>query len=233
MTAPSRWPRVMRNTYAEVIPLYWACGLLGYYAYGESANANINANFPPNLPNFASIAVQMVQQVYFLYSTNLVLMLAIELAVGLDPSVACAPPWHGLPPWVGRLLCRGALFGSQVFVGQMLLAGEGDTLIALQSLIGAVGMTAFTYFLPYILLLLMLPERVDARRRAWCVANIALGTVVMFAGIYFSLDELISSSAGFFAGDCRLAYAYAPTSPDDPCFETYDGGNLTMWRKLR
>jgi len=47
--------------------------------------------------------------------------------------------------------------GSQVLVAQMLLSGEGDTLFALQSLIGAVGMTAFTYFMPYLLLLLLAP----------------------------------------------------------------------------
>ena len=32
-------------------------------------------------------------------------------------------------------------------MAQLLLSGEGDTIFALQSLIGAVGMTAFTYFL--------------------------------------------------------------------------------------
>ena len=53
-------------------------------------------------------------QVYFLLSTNLVIMLALELAVGLDPAAACSPRWHGLPPWVGRLLLRSALLGSQV-----------------------------------------------------------------------------------------------------------------------
>ena len=90
-------------TYSVVIPLYWGCGLLGYYAYGEFADANINLNFPANAPNYASIVVQMVQELFFLYSTNLVLFLAIELAVGLDPSAACAPTWHGVPPWLGRL----------------------------------------------------------------------------------------------------------------------------------
>ena len=72
-------PRVMARTYAAVVPLYGACGLLGYYAYGDFANANINVNFPPNGPNLASILVQMVQELYFLYSTNLVLHLAVEL----------------------------------------------------------------------------------------------------------------------------------------------------------
>ena len=195
------------------------CVCSGYYAYGDFANANLNLNFPRNGPNLASIGVQMLQELYFLYSTNLVLMLAIELGLGLDPSAACAPRWRGLPPWVARLLLRGALFASQTFVAQLLLAGEGDTLIALQSLIGAVGMTAFTYFLPYGLLLMMSPDdAITPARRAWCVGNIAIGMVVTVAGVYFSLDELVGSSAGLFAGDCKLEYAYSPSSPDDPCY---------------
>ena len=39
------------------------CGMLGYAAYGDFAKANINVNFPDNLANQASIAVQMVQEV--------------------------------------------------------------------------------------------------------------------------------------------------------------------------
>ena len=109
----------------------------------------------------------------------------------------------------------------QVLVAQLLLSGEGDTIFALQSLIGAVGMTAFTYFLPYIFLLAMaadLGPPLSPRRRAWCYCNIGLGLFVMIAGARSSLEDLISSSAGLFAGECRLEYAYSPTSPDDPCF---------------
>ena len=167
MQSPSSWSRVLRLTYAAVLPLYFACGLLGYAAYGDFANANINVNFPDNLANQASIVVQMVQevrflrstrprhhahltphphlhhspltthhsplnlhphlhphQVYFLLSTNLVIMLALELHLGLDPAACCSPRWNGcpwlgrlpLPPWVGRLVLRSALLSSQVLV---------------------------------------------------------------------------------------------------------------------
>ena len=70
MRSPSSWSRVLRLTYAAVLPLYFACGLLGYAAYGDFANANINVNFPDNLANQASIVVQMVQEVRFLRSTR-------------------------------------------------------------------------------------------------------------------------------------------------------------------
>ena len=46
VAAPRRWPRVMAITYGFTLPLYWMCGLLGYYAYGDFSKANINLNFP-------------------------------------------------------------------------------------------------------------------------------------------------------------------------------------------
>jgi hypothetical protein len=39
---------------------------------------------------------------------------------------------------------------AQVLLAESLLSGEGDVILGLQSLSGAVGMTAFTYFLPFL-----------------------------------------------------------------------------------
>lgn len=107
-----------------------------------------------------------------------------------------------------------------MLVAQTLLSGEGDTLIAIQSLIGAVGMTAFTYFMPYILLILLTPTPLSRLRLCWFYFNIGMGVLVMFGGLASSMDDLISSSTGIFAGTCTLSFAYSPTSPDDPCFDS-------------
>lgn len=61
MAEPSKWRRVMQLTYAAVIPLYFSVGLLGYGAYGDFAQANINLNFPQNLMNMLSLGVQLIQ----------------------------------------------------------------------------------------------------------------------------------------------------------------------------
>jgi hypothetical protein len=108
----------------------------------------------------------------------------------------------------------------QVFIAQMLLSGEGDTLLAIQSLIGAVGMTAFTYFLPYAFLLALSPTKLSRLRSCWCVANIAIGIVVMAGGFWSSITDLASASAGLFNGKCKLPNAYATDNPDDPCYES-------------
>ena len=105
-----------------------------------------------------------------------------------------------------------------MFLAQLLLSGEGDTLMALQSLIGAVGMTAFTYFLPYLLMIMLSDKPLPTWRLRWSWLNIGIGIGVMVCGLWTSVDALASSSAGFFAGLCKLEYAYAPESPHDPCY---------------
>ena len=221
MAQPQRWPRVMAYTYAFTVPLYWVCGLLGYYGYGDFAQANINLNFPDNAANRLSIAVQAVQELFFVLDSDLVVMLAIELAVGLDPSACAQPKWRGVvSPWLGRLGLRSAFLASQIFCAQMLLAGEGDTLLSLQSLTASVGMVAFTYFLPYVLHAILAPQPLSRARKVWAAVNVALGLVVMVAGFSSSLGDLVGSvgDAGLFApGKCKLSYAYSPASPSDPC----------------
>ena len=145
-------------------------------------------------------------------------MLAIELWLGLSPASCCAPPWRGISPWVGRFALRTLFLASQVLCAQLLLSGEGDTLLSLQSLIGAVGMVAFTYVLPYVFAMILDREAMPRCRMVWAVVNIAIGLVGMMAGLVSSLIELMESSAGLFNGDCKLAWSYAPTSPDDPCY---------------
>ena len=99
----------------------------------------------------------------------------------------------------------------------MLLSGEGDTLIALQALIGSVGMAAFTYFIPYLLQAELAPTPLSTGRKCWGGANIAIGSLLMLAGLWSSMSDLVEASPGLFAGTCKLPYAYAPRSESDPC----------------
>ena len=155
--------------------------------------------------------------------SDLVVMLAIELSLGLDPSTCCGPSWHprtwrrGVPPWLGRLGLRTLFLSSQVFCAQMLLSGEGDTLLSLQSLTASIGMVAFTYFLPFLFHAILSPTPLSRSRKAWAAVNVLIGVFMMVAGFGASLRELFDGSGGLFAGDCHLAWSYAPQSPDDPC----------------
>ena len=96
-----------------------------------------------NWVNTLSLLVQLPSNLYLVYFTNLVLVLEVELALGVDPTrTGCAPLGGrlGLPPPAFRLLFRTLFVGSQVLLAEVLLAGRGDTVLAVQSLAGAVGM---------------------------------------------------------------------------------------------
>ena len=102
----------------------------------------------------------------------------------------------------------------------MLLSGEGDTLLSLQSLTASVGMVAFTYFLPYVLHAVLAPHPLSTGRKLWAGFNVSLGIAMMVAGFGSSLTELLGAAAsdgGLFTGECKLSYAYSPSSPLDPC----------------
>ena len=114
-----------------------------------------------------------------------------------------------------------------------------DVLLSLQSLSGAIGMTALTYILPYVLHWMLHPEKV--RRwpmRVWYVINIVVAIIVMIGGTWFGFMELIT---GIFEGatgpqedTCHLEFMYSPMSPCDSC---YQGGlpekYYTLPRELR
>ena len=105
MAEPSRWPEVMKVTYLTAVPLYFVCGLLGYYAYGDFALANLNLNFPDNLANRLSIGVQLVAELFFVLDSDLVGVFRPE---SYSPGVAqalCARP----PPARLRRFSRQAL----------------------------------------------------------------------------------------------------------------------------
>eukprot|EP00967_Tisochrysis_lutea_P141178 scaffold259025_cov34-Tisochrysis_lutea.AAC.3 len=70
MRTPSAWPSVMHWTYGLTMPLYWLCGALGYFAYGDYSLANINLNFPRNPANTLSIVVQLVRTFHVLDSCS-------------------------------------------------------------------------------------------------------------------------------------------------------------------
>eukprot|EP00242_Pyramimonas_sp_CCMP2087_P015591 CAMPEP_0198202528 /NCGR_PEP_ID=MMETSP1445-20131203/5701_1 /TAXON_ID=36898 /ORGANISM="Pyramimonas sp., Strain CCMP2087" /LENGTH=561 /DNA_ID=CAMNT_0043873495 /DNA_START=248 /DNA_END=1933 /DNA_ORIENTATION=- len=220
MKEPEKWPIVMNWTYGIIVPMYLACSFVGYYAYGGYAQANLNLNFPDNWINTFSLLVQLPSCLYLIYFTNLVLVLQIELALGVDPThTTCARPFRfGMPPVLFRFFFRSLFVGSQVLFAEILLSGAGDTVLGVQALAGAVGMVAFTYFLPFILHAIFFWEDMRTRRLVYYAINAALAIVFMFGGIYSTSVALIQEAGGFMDGECHLTYKYAPYSPEDPCF---------------
>jgi len=283
MAHPERWTTVMRWTYAIITPLYLAMGLLGYYAYGRNAQANLNANYPNNIPNQASIIFQSFQEVYFILASGLVLVLQVELALGVSPYAVCnydvtqksanglcegevelaetdhpdrrpergltseACSWvsndstsaessssepssregsgGGLADWISlracgvppvgfRLIFRTIFLGSQTLIASLLLGGDGDVLLAVQSLSGAVGYMMMSYVLPLLFGWVLLP-RVSTWRCALYAVSFVGCTVLAIAGVIFDTEDLVEASGGF--GQAVSCEVTEDLSSEDGC----------------
>ena len=101
-----------------------------------------------------------------------------------------------------------------------MLCGEGDTLLAIQSLIGAAGMVAFTYVLPFLFYAALAREPLTRRWKAWAATNVAIGVAVALLGCWSALQGIFGECTQWFAGECELRYTYAPDVPGDPCNES-------------
>lgn len=205
MKKPKDFTKVLKWTYAVVMIQYIVCGYLGFYAYGSSVNANINLSWPYNQLNVASIIVQLVVCYYLVYLTNAVLMMNIEISFGLLPTSTRPHSKYK------RFLFRILFLGTQIILAEFLLGGSGDVLLGLQSLAGAIGMSALTYFLPFIMFWSCFPKELSKNTKIIYIANIAIGVLIMCLGIISSLDTLIENSGGILSGYCHLEHTYNQT----------------------
>ena len=110
-----QWKKYLGWTYGLVVPVHAVCAYLGYYAYGDSAQANTNLNFPDNSMNRLLIIMQLCLCYYLAYFTNLVLLIQVEGALGVGLGV------RGSRVAARRLLILAAFLGSQIALGKLLL----------------------------------------------------------------------------------------------------------------
>jgi hypothetical protein len=122
----------------------------------------------------------------------------VEIAFGVDPTEYLGGKWvFGLPPVLFRFVWRTLFLGSQVLLAESLLSGTGDVILGLQSLSGAVGMTAFTYFLPFLCHGAFEWDTISTKPLVlfYYGFNVVMGLVVMVGGIYVSVAELTAGAA--------------------------------------
>lgn len=217
MKNPEDWPKVLNLTYGTMVPIYVLVMYWGYKAYGDFAKGNINLNFPKNAANIVSMMMQSVQCYYGVFFTNIALMMRIETHLGVDPTEHWAVVTkYGVTPAVFRLVFRTAFLATEVLVAAIFLAVSGDVILDLQSLAGAVGMTAMTYFLPSIIhYAFNMNERSSRTEHIVVSINFVMGLFIMLSGLYGSLDRLFSSK---YENQCPVRYVYSPHDPGDPCY---------------
>ena len=217
MKNPEDWAKVLNLTYGTMVPIYVLVMYFGYKAYGDFAKGNINLNFPKNAANIVSMMMQSVQCYYGVFFTNIALMMRIETSLGVDPTQSwTVVTKYGVTPQVFRFVFRTAFLATEVLIAAIFLAVSGDVILDLQSLVGAIGMTAMTFFLPSIIhYAFNMNERSSIAERTWVVTNFIMGLFIMFSGLSGSLDRLFGSK---YENQCPARYVYSPADPADPCY---------------
>ena len=198
MRKPQEFTKVINWTYGVIMVQYIVCGYLGFYAYGSFVDANINLMWPYDAWNITSIVLQLAVGYYRVFLGNAVLMLNTERSIGLQPTAKSS-----------RFLFRVLFLGTQIGLAQLLLRASGDILLGLQSLSGAIGMSALTYFLPYMMFWSCYPQELSIFGKVIFAINVIIGLMIMFAGISSSLTDIIQDSSGTSQASCHLNITYS------------------------
>ena len=134
--APST-PRDL-NPRALSIPVPWRVQMLSARQSGSPLHHTLPCfTCPVPLPPPPMRCAILAQEIFFVLESNLVVVLALEMALGLQPTECCGPPhWRpprlirkgassgraGVPPWLGRLVLRTIFMASQARPGPCSIA---------------------------------------------------------------------------------------------------------------
>eukprot|EP00466_Bigelowiella_natans_P002151 jgi/Bigna1/142393/aug1.69_g17101 len=138
---------------AVALPIYAVVGMWGFWAFG--ANMILNFKDGPAVRAYL-ISSAMLGYLPLTYG-QILLFLKVELRLGVSPSdylrhsnpERCAYDWiKSVPPALFRFVFRLSVLSSYALVAEAFL---GFGLQNMVSLVGAISVTALTFYLPFVL----------------------------------------------------------------------------------
>lgn len=190
------------------IPAYALMGFWGEWAFGVF---NQNAGFVLQFSHAAPVAVYNVAQAVVGYLPlvygQICVFLKVELRLGILPTdwFSISNPdtnrCNKVPPAIFRLVFRASVVAVYVFVAEALIGvGLGN----FSSLVGAVSIAAFSFYLPWVLHLVLLGNEMTLGQKILYVSWTIFGIGLSFLGIYASLNLMSSmASDGLFQAACK------------------------------
>jgi len=187
---------------AVAMPLYALYGFLGFYMYGIfNQNASFGLQFDRNnwqiAYNIFSLFGNLVPTVY----GQICIFLKVELALGVSPRDWWTVTNPGLnripriPPILFRFLFRSTIILLYLVAAEALLhVGLGF----FSSLVGSTAMTAFSFYLPWVVLWRLRGTEISPLMKVVCLFWILCGLFAAGAGLYFSAKEMAHMSGGLF-----------------------------------
>lgn len=204
-------PREMKRawTVANVIamPLYWCIGIAGFWAFGVfNSGASLLLNFRDCHLVRSYLMVAAVMGYLPITFGQIVLFLKVELSLGILPTDfwrVTNPHQNKLPaipPALFRFLFRLSIVGCYVVLAEMFLGFGIQNFV---SLVGAVAICAFSFYLPYIYFW-RLHSDLSVVQRLSLFVGVAFGVVLSLGGIYFTISQIAHMKmAGLFSGNCH------------------------------
>jgi len=189
------------------MPLYWMVGLAGFWAFGVfNSGSSLLLNFKACGLVRAYLISAAILNYLPITLGQIVLFLKAELAVGVLPTDFWSASNPGIntfpriPPVLFRFLFRLFVVGCYVLFAEMFLGFGIQNFV---SLVGAVAICAFSFYLPYIYYLCLHPQA-SLCKKAACIAGAAFGLALSVGGIYFTLKQIATmQTAGLFTGACH------------------------------
>lgn len=204
------------------IPMYFLMGFWGQWAFGVF---NQNAGFVLQFSHVSSVATYNIAAAIIGYLPlvygQICVFLKVELLLGVLPTdwfVVSNPDTNAcrrIPPAIFRFVFRMSVVAIYVFVAEALIGvGLGN----FSSLAGAVSISAFSFYLPWILYWRLFACDMSTFQKIlylfWALFGIGLSCL----GIYASVSQMSSmASSGLFRAPCKQNAFYLGS------FSTPDG----------
>jgi len=216
MRSPRDFNKAFTLLYACHTPLVFACALLGFHAFGNMASANYLENLEPGSLSRFAVYVTLATSPLSLVLTQMVLLLSVEVPLGILPTdmltnsspqesgdimpTVCTRWLRRIPPLLFRLVFRSLYVGSLLFWAE-LLAGGGLAIYV--NIAGAIGLSAMTYWLPFVFSLTLRWGSLSFGLRALYILGAVSGVFIAIAGLLLNIEALLAPEVRPFHAQCR------------------------------
>lgn len=214
------------------MPLYALVGFWGQWAFGVF---NQNAGFVLQFSHVTSVAAYnmfaaIIGYLPLVYG-QLCIFLKVELNLGVLPTdwfVVSNPEtnrFSRVPPAVFRFFFRMSVVAVYVFVAEALIGvGIGN----FSSLVGAISISAFSFYLPWVLYWVFFGDEMRLSQKilyfAWALFGIALSCL----GIYASVKQMSSmATSGLFSAPCKQNAFYMGTFSTPAGIDNHGNGGYS------
>jgi amino acid permease len=205
-------PQEMHKSWAVAnamsLPMYLLVGLWGEWAFGVF---NQNAGFVLQFSHVTSVAAYNIVAAVVGYLPivygQICIFLKFELQFGVLPTdwFTVSNPetnkFRRIPPAVFRFVFRASVVAVYVFVAEALIGvGVGN----FSSLVGAISISAFSFYLPWVLHLILLGDEMTLGQKIMYYFWVLFGVGLSLLGIYASVKTMSSiADAGLFQAPCK------------------------------